>query len=149
MKNCKKNVKKFNDFYYLQLLLRWTKNAKFKELNSRTGCQLKCSATKVSNIFYTFIKVTFENIRQYWVEEQETESNIGWRHDWVSEVFIEAHPSIEEHRDHLIYDSNNLVTKLGFFILNFLFRWGILEECWVCFSAGHFWVFLYISQICS
>ena len=64
-------------------------------------------------------------IFQYWIEIRDSKKNIGWKKSWSSELFIEADDDVEESREYLAYDLNDLVGSVGGYLGLFL-GWSLL-----------------------
>ena len=78
-----------------------------KNLSAVSSCYLKCYQVK------------------YWIEIQDSKKNIGWKKSWTSELFIEADADVEESREYLSYDLNDLVGSVGGYLGLFL-GWSLL-----------------------
>ena len=62
---------------------------------------------------------------QYWIETRDSKKDIGWIKNWTSEVFIEADDDVEELREYLAYDLNDLVGSVGGYLGLFL-GWSLM-----------------------
>ena len=64
-------------------------------------------------------------IYKYWIEIRDSKKDIGWKKSWSSELFIEADDDVEESREYLAYDLNDLVGSVGGYLGLFL-GWSLL-----------------------
>ena len=62
---------------------------------------------------------------KYWIEIRDSKKSIGWEKSWSSELFIEADDDVEEFREYLAYDLNDLVGSVGGYLGLFL-GWSLL-----------------------
>ena len=78
-----------------------------KNLSAVSGCYPKCDQDKS------------------WIEIKDSKKNIDWKKSWTSELFIEADADVEESREYLSYDLNDLVGSVGGYLGLFL-GWSLL-----------------------
>ena len=56
---------------------------------------------------------------------KDSEKDIEWNKNWTSELFIEAEDDVEESREYLAYDLNDLVGSVGGYLGLFL-GWSLV-----------------------
>ena len=56
---------------------------------------------------------------------KDSKKDVGWNKSWTSELFIEAEDDVEESREYLAYDLNDLVGSVGGYLGLFL-GWSLL-----------------------